>query len=171
MLFVTGQRIRRLLALVVLGALVRLAVRGLRGHPTRAFDRTVDRPTSTVRPGVEQRAPAESVPVAAAPDELPFAPPVVDLKAPAPTEVAAVVATPSAPDPPAPERLAPEPVESPNWSAPVDGICPAGYPIKAKLRSGIFHLPGMSAYDRTIPDRCYRDADAATADGLRAAKR
>jgi hypothetical protein len=29
----------------------------------------------------------------------------------------------------------------------------------------------MMNYDRTNPDRCYRDADAAEADGLRAAKR
>lgn len=55
--------------------------------------------------------------------------------------------------------------------APVDGTCPDGYPVKAKLRSGIFHPPGMSAYDRTAPDRCYRDGDAAAADGLRVAKR
>jgi hypothetical protein len=35
----------------------------------------------------------------------------------------------------------------------------------------IYHLPGMLAYDRTQPDRCYRDAPAAEADGLRKAKR
>ena len=57
------------------------------------------------------------------------------------------------------------------WAEPIDGSCPAGYPVKAKVASGIFHLPGMSAYDRTTPDRCYPTADAAVADGLRAAKR
>lgn len=57
------------------------------------------------------------------------------------------------------------------WLPPVDGSCPDGYPVKAKLRSGIFHLPGMQAYGRTNPDRCYPSAAAAEADGLRAAKR
>lgn len=57
------------------------------------------------------------------------------------------------------------------WAAPVDGECPDGFPIKAKLSSGIFHLPGMSAYGRTHPDRCYASADDALLDGLRAAKR
>jgi hypothetical protein len=43
--------------------------------------------------------------------------------------------------------------------------------VKAKLSSKIFHLPGMSMYDRTRPDRCYAGAAEAEADGLRAAKR
>lgn len=57
------------------------------------------------------------------------------------------------------------------WVEPVDGACPEGYPIKAKLSSGIFHQPGGLAYERTKPDRCYPDAASAEADGLRAAKR
>jgi hypothetical protein len=56
------------------------------------------------------------------------------------------------------------------WVLPVDGACPAGYPVKAKLRSRIYHLPGMAAYSRTIPDRCYRAADDAEADGFVRAK-
>ena len=52
-----------------------------------------------------------------------------------------------------------------------DGTCPATYPVKAKVTSGIYHLPGGGNYDRTKPDRCYVDAEAAEADGLRAAKR
>ena len=52
-----------------------------------------------------------------------------------------------------------------------DGECPAGFPIKAKMSSKIFHSPGQLNYDRTRPDRCYVDAAAAEADGLRAAKR
>jgi hypothetical protein len=43
--------------------------------------------------------------------------------------------------------------------------------VKVKLSSGIFHEPGMLAYDRTTPDRCYRDAASAEADGFRRAKR
>jgi hypothetical protein len=43
--------------------------------------------------------------------------------------------------------------------------------VKAKLASGIYHRPGGQSYDRTRPDRCYRDDAAAEGDGLRAAKR
>jgi hypothetical protein len=54
---------------------------------------------------------------------------------------------------------------------PVGGACPASHPVKGKRASGIYHLPSGSSYDRTQPDRCYLDAAAAEADGLRAAKR
>ncbi|MGI9119917.1 MAG: hypothetical protein ACR2G7_07340 [Acidimicrobiales bacterium] len=57
------------------------------------------------------------------------------------------------------------------WVEPDDGECRASHPIKAKLSSGVFHLPGMMHYDRTNADRCYPDAAAAEADGLRQAKR
>ena len=48
---------------------------------------------------------------------------------------------------------------------------PPSHPVKGKLASKIYHLPGMLNYGRTNPDRCYPDAAAAEADGLRAAKR
>lgn len=88
-------------------------------------------------------------------------------------DAAPEVAAPSAPDPePEPE---PEPDTDtdtePSWVAPVDGACPPGYPIKAKLKSAIYHQPGGLAYERTNPDRCYPNPEAAEADGLRAAKR
>lgn len=57
------------------------------------------------------------------------------------------------------------------WVDPVEGVCPTTHPIKAKLTSKLFHLPGMFAYERTRPDRCYRDDAAAEADGLTRAKR
>lgn len=57
------------------------------------------------------------------------------------------------------------------WVEPADGACPTSHPVKAKLRSKIFHLPGMANYDRTNPDRCYLGAAEAKADGLRPAKR
>ena len=57
------------------------------------------------------------------------------------------------------------------WLEPLAGDCPSSHPVKAKMNSGIYHLPGMVAYARTHPDRCYRDAAAAEADGLRPAKR
>ncbi len=50
-------------------------------------------------------------------------------------------------------------------------MCPNSHPVKAKLTSKIFHLPGMLNYERTNPDRCYADEGKATADGLRPAKR
>ena len=75
---------------------------------------------------------------------------------------------------------APSPAEEPvlvaaeptaTWVEPDGFACPASHPVKAKLASGVFHLPGMLHYDRTRPDRCYPDAEAAEADGLRKAKR
>jgi hypothetical protein len=56
------------------------------------------------------------------------------------------------------------------WVAPVAGGCPDGYPVKAN-RSGIFHVPGGQFYDRTVPERCYPDPQAAEADGYRPARR
>jgi hypothetical protein len=39
------------------------------------------------------------------------------------------------------------------------------------MSSKIFHVPGGLSYDRTKPDRCYRDEAAAESDGLRKAAR
>ncbi|HEX6312098.1 MAG TPA: hypothetical protein VF152_10770 [Acidimicrobiia bacterium] len=57
------------------------------------------------------------------------------------------------------------------WVEPSGETCPASHPVKGKLSSKIFHVPGGQSYDRTHPDRCYRDAAAAEADGLRQAAR
>lgn len=57
------------------------------------------------------------------------------------------------------------------WVEPVDDEAPASHPVKAKLSSMLYHLPGMAAYKRTRPDRCYADAEAAEADGFTRAKR
>ncbi|MFP5255841.1 MAG: hypothetical protein ACLGI8_08350 [Acidimicrobiia bacterium] len=57
------------------------------------------------------------------------------------------------------------------WVEPQGDVCPPGHPVKAKLASKIFHVPGGLSYARTRPDRCYRDAAAAEADDLRRAKR
>jgi hypothetical protein len=59
---------------------------------------------------------------------------------------------------------------SSTWVAAVDGACPSGYPIKAKVNSGIYHVPGGRSYDRTMPERCYATTADAEADGYRAAK-
>ncbi len=57
------------------------------------------------------------------------------------------------------------------WAEPAGGSCPVSHPVKAKLSSGIFHVPGGANYGRTNPDRCYRDAPSAEADGLRQSAR
>lgn len=51
-----------------------------------------------------------------------------------------------------------------------DGGCPVSHPVKVKLRSGIYHVPGGLVYDRTNADRCYVDPDAAEGDGYRASR-
>ena len=97
-----------------------------------------------------------------------------------PAAAAPVAATPNAPE--SPERPlvdgagatpVPEAVitGSTPWVDPIDGECPVSHPVKAKLTSGIYHLPGGGNYDRTRAERCYVDANAATADGLRPPKR
>ena len=56
------------------------------------------------------------------------------------------------------------------WVPPVDGTCPAGFPVKANANSGIFHVPGGRFYERTVPERCYTTPQSAEADGYRPAK-
>lgn len=79
--------------------------------------------------------------------------------------------TPASREPGAAKPTAQRAATSPACVEPVDGECPSGYPVKAKLASGIFHVPGGQNYERTRPDRCYASAAAAEADGLRPAKR
>ena len=52
-----------------------------------------------------------------------------------------------------------------------DGGCPDGFPVKANVKTKVFHVPGGVLYDRTVADRCYASAEAAEADGLRASLR
>ena len=80
------------------------------------------------------------------------------------------------PFPPVPRPSMPAATESSNGADPFvgpgnDGACPLTHPVKAKLASGIYHVPGGGNYERTKPDRCYASAEAAEADGLRPAKR
>jgi hypothetical protein len=82
-------------------------------------------------------------------------------------------AEPPQPAVPAPESDA-DPAPASNgsaWVEPDGGACPATHPVKAKLASGIFHVPGGSNYERTNADRCYLSVEAAENDGLRPAKR
>lgn len=57
-------------------------------------------------------------------------------------------------------------------SVPGDGTAtaPPGYPIKGNGRSGIYHVPGGFAYDRTVASICFRSIEAAQAAGFRASK-
>ena len=59
----------------------------------------------------------------------------------------------------------------PDWIDPIDGSCPASHPVKGNGNSKIYHVPGGRFYDSTVPERCYRDPQAAEADGMRASKR
>lgn len=62
------------------------------------------------------------------------------------------------------------PTPAARWVAPEGGDSPAGYPIKVNESSGIYHVPGGRFYARTAADRCYANAEDATADGYRPAK-
>lgn len=77
----------------------------------------------------------------------------------------------AAPRKAAAKKAAKAPAAAEPFVDPEGGVCPTSHPVKAKLASRLFHLPGMFAYDRTRADRCYRDADAAVADGFVQAKR
>ncbi len=98
-------------------------------------------------------------------------------KTSAPTKISAPAKAPSAvvPEPggvPVAAIVPEHTAISSAWVEPgTDGTCPPTHPVKAKMSSKIFHSPGQLNYDRTTPDRCYTDAGAAVADGLRAAKR
>ena len=56
----------------------------------------------------------------------------------------------------------------------VDGstadVAPDGFPVKVKISSGIFHVPGGRFYERTNADRWYSTTEAAEADGYRQSK-
>jgi len=91
-----------------------------------------------------------------------------------PTPDTALVPEPADPaTPPANRALVPPQAPAPGaaWVEPDAGECPASHPVKAKLGSGIFHVPGGGSYERTKADRCYLDAASAESDGLRPATR
>jgi hypothetical protein len=71
---------------------------------------------------------------------------------------------------PAPEAK-PEAISATPWVEPDGAACPTTHPVKVKLSSGIFHVPGGMNYERTRADRCYANSEAAEADGFRPAKR
>ena len=58
----------------------------------------------------------------------------------------------------------------PDSIPPAGADCPVAYPIKGNGRSGIYHLPGAFAYERTVPTVCFRSAESAERAGFRAAR-
>lgn len=153
---------RKVTVLVLMGAVVAFVMKKLRGNPAPQFS---NHPTVKGGPSSEAAAAADAGPL---PDLVP-APedPTVAAKA-----TPALVPAPKDPTVPtaAPTTTRAAPAEQ-TWAEPVDGECPDGFPVKAKIKSGIFHVPGTPTYERTKPDRCYPSAQAAEADGLRAPKR
>jgi outer membrane biosynthesis protein TonB len=123
--------------------------------------RQQERPLSDWEPTTPLPEPEETTPL------TPEA--VTDTPAPAPAPAPDPVPAPASA--PVKKKAAPKKKAAAKSVDPVDGQCPDSHPVKGKLSSGLFHLPGGFAYPRTKPDRCYLDAAAAEADGLRAAKR
>ncbi len=139
----------RIVALAVLAIVVASIIRVLRGRRVPAFDATTGEPVVWPELGpvtVPAPEPRKGSPTPAPPADL-------------------------APDPQAAPPVTAD-VDGTGWVEPnADGSCPDGFPVKAKMSSGIFHVPEGAFYDRTTPDRCYPDAPAAEADHLRPAKR
>ncbi len=155
---------QRLAIASVLTVLVWLVLRALRGRRSAVFEATTTEPVAW--PELPALRDLRSDPAAAdvgadaAPD---------DVVAPAPD--APVVET--EPSPPLATTDATGPTGAAlGWVEPgPGGSCPPGFPVKAKLSSGIFHVPEGAFYGRTVPDRCYVDGASAEADGLRRSKR
>lgn len=70
-----------------------------------------------------------------------------------------------------PTGKAEEPPDERVWVPANDGVCPQSHPVKAKLSSKIFHIPGGRNYKSCKADRCYPDEASAQADGMRPALR
>lgn len=172
--------IRLLRRTIRLGLLTGIGVgiwKTVRGR--RAADPWADSWVSTGPPGATRPSPAPTAVADAPPEQGPEAVAVgIAAPQPAPGPSGEAPAPKSAPSRPAkPSRTGParrsptgkaeEPPGERLWVAANDGVCPQTHPVKAKLASKIFHLPGARNYSRTKADRCYPDEASAQADGLR----
>lgn len=143
--------------------------------PVADVDLVPDPPAPAPAPAAEM-APASAHAAAPAPDK-PRKAPLKAAPAPAvapPVKKAAakkVAKAPAKAAAPKPARAAKKPAPPMAWVEPIGDVCPTTHPVKGKLASLIFHVPGGLNYARTRPDRCYLDAAAAEADGLRPSKR
>ena len=166
--------IRRLFRAVFLAGVVAagVAVVRARKRDSDPLPRPAAGPTGGPWPPLHNESPApdEIVPTPSRPTTTATDADAVVSPEPGGVPVADTSTKPASPSP-APRRTRPL-TGAKTWAEPdADGGCPDGFPIKAKLKSKIFHSPGQLNYDRTSPDRCYVDAAAAEADGLRPAKR
>jgi hypothetical protein len=149
--------LRRLIRLVWRSAVVAAVVWAGRRALIRWIDGPGGEPSRAPWPDLDYGA-SEAQPAATT------APAATTQPEPAATSPAATPATPAT-------RAAPATGDTP-WLPPDEsGECPQSHQVKAKLSSRIFRLPGMSTYERTVPDRCYLSAEAAEADGFTQAKR
>jgi hypothetical protein len=150
----------------LLGGAIAAALKAVQGRVASTEAPDAAAPTWTPLPNAEPL-----VTTTAAPSPAPSAPkpprPKVDLSALQESPVEPVPAPSSTT-----KKKASKPKPPPPWVEPgPDGEPPESHPIKAKMSSGKYHVPGGFNYPRTKPDRCYRDVAAAEADGLRPAKR
>ena len=166
-------KVRKLAVLAIVAGIVAFVAKKLRGEPAPQFSNH-----PTVRGGPDAKptvvpapplVPAPTDPTVAAPADAGLVPAPTDPTVPTPEVPAADEPTDAAAPEAEPEAASIAAEHA--WVEPVDGTCPDGYPVKAKVKSGIFHVPGSPTYERTKPDRCYASAEAAEADGLRPPKR
>ncbi len=151
------KQLRRIKRLMILGGIV-VVVLALRRVKAARDARQVLGPPATWPPLQVGEAPVAAVgDLAAEPGAPHVTPPTRDAPVVADIPVAAV------------GLLDTDPAAA-RWVPPEDGTCPLSHPVKAKVSSGIYHLPGTQFYERTKPERCYVDAATAEADGYRAAK-
>lgn len=151
----------------LLGGLVAAVVKTVQSR--RSSGGSESAPPSTPMPEPERAAewpPVQAPPIQTEP-EVPEVQAEVDTQ-PAVRKAAGKQA-PAAKKAPARTRKAAAPAAA--WVEPTGAVCPSSHPVKAKLKSKLYHLPGMFAYARTTPDRCYGSPEDAEADGLTRAKR
>jgi hypothetical protein len=163
----TRSWLGKVLLISAVGAALLAIVRAVRGEPAPAFELPggAGTPWPTLR---AETTPDWAGPAAAPPDAAPLADaPVADAQA---DDSASAGEAPFV-ELRFPKGTVDDVAESAPWVAATGASPPATHLVKAKLGSGIYHLPGMMNYDRTRPDRYYRTAADAEADGLRAAKR
>ena len=140
-------------------------------------------PPAPVEPAPVEPAPVESAPVKRRQRPLKATRIVKPDPAPKPAAAAGPVGKAPAEKPPVGKKAAPvgkkaAPAKTkrnagaPAWVSPDgDGEPPAGHPVKAKLVSMLYRVPGMPMYNRTVADRCYATPEAAEADGFTRAAR
>lgn len=160
----------------------RLGLRvGLLGGIAAAVAKAVQSRRSSSPASVEEREPAAWPPIqqdagASPRPEVPDVQAEVDTPAPVKKAAKKVPAAKKAPAAKAakatkPAKKAAGTRAAAAWVEPVGSVCPPSHPVKAKLASRLYHLPGMFAYARAVPDRCYATPEQAEADGLTRAKR